>query len=698
MRLAYRPFFQTLRRFPAVKALVHTSGLLLDWWDAHAPDLLDLVGELVARGQVEPLTGGLTEPILPLLPDHDKVGQIQALTERVTRRLGTRPRGLWLAERVWEPHLARPLAEAGVEYVLVDDHHFGLAGLEPDRLSGYYLTEEQGRSVAVFPISQRLRYLIPFSPPGEVLAALQAQAASADALTMVDDGEKFGVWPETHRTVYTDGWLEAFFGGLGDLAGVELATASAYLDQHPPTARVYLPTASYREMGEWVLEPAAAERLHQAAGALARVAGPEATRLLRGGFWRNFLVRYPEVNDTYRAMLRLSFRIAAELARRPADARLLAARDALWRGQCNDAYWHGIFGGVYLPHLRRAVRSALLTAEVELEAATGERLGVAHEAGDLDGDGDTEVRLLSRDLALLIRPGQGGTLTEIAYRPLRLDLADVLTRRPERSHLSIAGTEAMAPETGAARTIHGPTRVKEAGLERLLAYDADRRASLQDYLLAPALSTEDAARVAWVAFPRQRFGMKVRARADGVTVELRAEALAGGTRLELEKTVRLWEEPARFDATYELRSDAPLDARLAVRWNLALTGPGPDRYLRTETGERVPLTTAAARPASAIELVDDWLGLTASLSWTSGEGGAPPRKTPGEAPVLPVVAWEPVYTVSASEAGLERIWQGLQVTVSWPVPLGPDPWRVRISLALASRQPLAPVRGERGPA
>src|SRR5262249_56835398 len=61
-RKAYRPFLQTLARFPEVRALVHTSGLLLEWWEAHVPDVIDLLGELAGRGQVEPLTGGFTEP------------------------------------------------------------------------------------------------------------------------------------------------------------------------------------------------------------------------------------------------------------------------------------------------------------------------------------------------------------------------------------------------------------------------------------------------------------------------------------------------------------------------------------------------------------------------------------------------------------------------------------------------------------
>lgn len=673
VRLAYRPFFQTLRRFPGVRALVHTSGILLDWWEARAPDLVDLIGELAARGQVEPLTGGLTEPILPLLPDHDKVGQIRALTERVTRRLGVRPRGMWLAERVWEPHLAAPLVQAGVEYILVDDYHFLLAGLDPERLTGYYLTEEQGHTLAVFPISQRLRYLIPFHPVADVLAALGERAAAGGSVTMVDDGEKFGVWPGTHRTVYGEGWLERFLGALGSVPGVEVGTAREYLDRHPPTGRVYLPTASYREMGEWALAPEAGRALARARAALEGAGEAGAAQLLRGGFWRSFLVRYPEANDAYRKMLRLSRRIAAALAARPDDPQLLAARDALWRGQCNDAYWHGIFGGIYLPHLRRAVRSALLTAEAVLDRAVGTGAAVVHETADLDGDGAAEVAVRSDRLAVILRPADGGTLTEIGYRPLRFDLADVLTRRPEYSHLRIA--EAVQPgEAGATRTIHESWAVKEEGLERLLTYDAHRRACLEDYLLEPG--GEDVVEVgrAWVAFPGHRYRTSLREGPDGVTVLLQAEAVAREVPVELTKAVEVRAGADTLDARYEVRAARPLAARFAVRWNLTVTGSAPDRYYRLDKGETASLESAGARAGERIELVDEWLGLTAGLWWSPGGR----------------VDWAPIYTVSLSEAGLERVWQGAQVTVSWPVELGPGAWTARIGLTLESREGKGP--------
>jgi len=87
---------------------------------------------------VELLGGGFYEPILALLPDWDKVGQIQALAHFLKSHWGVTPRGMWLAERIWEPQLPRVLREAGVEFVLLDDSHFALAGLDPETLGGYY--------------------------------------------------------------------------------------------------------------------------------------------------------------------------------------------------------------------------------------------------------------------------------------------------------------------------------------------------------------------------------------------------------------------------------------------------------------------------------------------------------------------------------------------------------------------------------
>ena len=126
---AYRPFFDRVRARPEVRLTVHCTGSLLAWLREHERATFDLLGGLVGDGRVELLTGGFYEPILAILPDPDQRGQIERLSAFLQAEFGVRPRGLWLAERVWEPHLPRVLRDAGVEYVLVDDRHFALAGI-----------------------------------------------------------------------------------------------------------------------------------------------------------------------------------------------------------------------------------------------------------------------------------------------------------------------------------------------------------------------------------------------------------------------------------------------------------------------------------------------------------------------------------------------------------------------------------------
>jgi len=646
---AYRPFLERLDARPEVRLTVHCTGSLLEWLRERSPRTFDLLGSLAARGQVELLTGGFYEPILAVLPDHDKIGQIERLTSFLKAHFGVRPRGMWLAERVWEPHLPRALSEAGVEYVLVDDRHFALAGLDADGLGGYYLTDEQGFTLRVFPICQRLRYLIPFADVNETLEYLNGRRGDVTALTMVDDGEKFGVWPGTHAHVYAGGWLDRFFDRLLSTSWLELTTLADVVERRPATARVYLPTASYREMGEWALPAEAGRALEAAKHEIGRLTdGERLAGLLRGGFWRSFLVKYPEVGDTYWKMLRLSRAIHGALARCPDDRHLAAAREALWRGQANDAYWHGVFGGCYLPHLRRAVKTALLEAERALvEAGAAPAVGWTRE--DSNGDGHAEVSVRTSALAVTLDPEAGGMLTELGYFDAGLDLADVLTRRPEAYHDRV---RARAAEAGAAaRTIHEAATAKESGLEALLAYDGLRRGSLiegffdaGDTPIDPVAPWASARAVVGA----ERVDCVVEKAADDVVVVLSRHPTAAAP-FGVEKRVTLGD--ATVDVHYRIRpaERQALAGRFAVQWNLALTaGNAPDRYL--DLAARPTLGSAGREPVrSDVALVDEWAGVEARLRWSPAAE----------------FAWGPVETVSLSEGGFERIYQGIALLLVW---------------------------------
>ncbi|HET8576249.1 MAG TPA: alpha-amylase/4-alpha-glucanotransferase domain-containing protein [Methylomirabilota bacterium] len=667
---AYQPFLTTLREVAGVPLTVHCSGGLLTFLRERARATFDLLGRLVADGRVELLTGGFYEPILTMLPDVDKVGQIQALTEFLRAHFGVRPRGMWLAERVWEPHLPKALREAGVEFVLLDDAHFALVGMDPETLGGYYLTEEQGATLAVFPINQRLRYLVPFADPGESVRYLE-QRRDAGAVTLVDDGEKFGTWPGTDRLVYGERWLARFLEALGGVPWLTVSTFSRYLDSHRPSGRVYLPAAAYTEMGEWALPAAAAAELEECRARLRALPdGERWVRLLRGGFWRAFLVKYPEVSETYWKMLGLSRRVNEEVTRRPDDPRLLDARDRLWRGQANDAYWHGVFGGCYLPHLRRAVKSALIECEALL-VRPGAPPAVEWEQRDVNGDGRPELAVRTPQLTLLLHPEQGGVVTELAWRPGRLDVGDVLTRRREAYHGQVKDNETTEAHAGEVRTIHGQTASKETGLAALLHYDSFRRASLREGWFADGLPPDplnpwDAARVVIGDRP---LAHAVNATAERVEAVLTIGGL-DGLPLQLTKSIVVGAQDAAFEVGYRLdwSGDEALAGRWAVQLNLALTaGAAPDRYFRLPDRPALGSRGRVERVRELI-MVDEWAGCDVTI------GAAEPAD----------IGWAPVETVSLSEGGFERIYQGTALLLSWPVRIEPGAgWRGTARVAFA---------------
>src|ERR1700730_12767135 len=140
---AYLPMIEALERHKGVRLSLHYTGSLLDWLTEAHPEVLDRLGALVQRRQIELVGGGYYEAIPCAIPDRDKIGQIRHLTERLQKNFGVKPTGMWMAERVWEPGLPSILREAGIEWTILDDIHFKSAGLDDADLYGYYATEDQ---------------------------------------------------------------------------------------------------------------------------------------------------------------------------------------------------------------------------------------------------------------------------------------------------------------------------------------------------------------------------------------------------------------------------------------------------------------------------------------------------------------------------------------------------------------------------
>jgi alpha-amylase len=163
---------------------------------------------------------------------------------------------MWVPERVWEQAMTRDIVAAGIKYTVLDDFHFKNAGLTEEQLYSYYITEDEGQLLSVFPGSERLRYLIPFGQPHEIIDYLRdiAHKQPHSVIVFGDDGEKFGTWPDTKAHVYEHGWLRRFFDTLvANKDWLSTTTLAEAVENVPPQGKVYLPDGSYREMTEWAL-------------------------------------------------------------------------------------------------------------------------------------------------------------------------------------------------------------------------------------------------------------------------------------------------------------------------------------------------------------------------------------------------------------------------------------------------------------
>jgi alpha-amylase len=648
---AYRPFLEALERHPTIRISLHVSGCLWDWILANRRDYVARIQKLVFARQVELLSGGYYEPILQAIPKTDAQGQVHMMNAFLYDTFGVRPTGFWCTERIWEPNLPDIVGGTGLKYTLVDDYHFLSAVPSPEDLVGYFMTDYNGTPLSVFPISEKLRYFIPFKEPEATLDLLRSYAETGrnPAVVFGDDGEKLGVWPGTAKWVYEDGWLDRFIAALdANRDWIDIVPLGEYLDTHHPTGEVFLPTNSYRELGEWALFPGAQREYRESREALqARPPGPNWQRYWRGGFYRNFLSKYSEGNWMQKRMLYVSGKVGGMW---DGEAKRRALR-SLYEAQCNCAYWHGVFGGLYLNYLRDAVYHHLLTAE---KAAVGDG-PTEPETVDVDKDGRNEIVLRNRAFTVIAAPHRGGTVAEIDVRPYDFHLTDALTRRYESYHdlvkrVSVRGNPGHS-------SIHEAVRSKDPGLFYYLVYDRRIRASFREYVV-DASTDVDCFRVDDFAdhggFADAEFDPAISG--NSITLASLTPVHPGDEKPSLTKTVDLSVDD-RVSFSYRMNgaSLAGESLALASEFNLTLLASrDADRYIELADGARFGMMHEGVLPGvKGFRIVDEWRKMTLAFEFDR---------------VIHVAVY-PVETVSQSEDGFERTYQNTAFLFLFPLDL-----------------------------
>ena len=418
-----KPFLSVMYRYPEFPVTLHYSGNLLEWLEEYHPEFLTLLAEMVSRGQVEVLGGGYYDPILTLIPTNDKLGQLEKMTTWLRVRFETRPRGCWIAENVWEPSLASVLRASGIDYTFVDEGQFRIAGVPEAALWHAFLTEDQGKIISLFPLSEGLAAIARDASPADAIQFLRG-----DSRESVGEGGAVAVHlidgTAAARSLLQGSWLEQFIRLAAENADwLEPGTPGQYLKENPPTRRLYIPSSSSTEMMSWALPQ---DRRDVYDETRRRCDGPgNAAQFVVGGQFRQFLLRYPEAWLMYAKMMNTHVLVSQV---RGDKYKKKAAQNELWKGQSHHAYWHNGSGGIYDNGLRKAVYHSLIEAE-KITRAT-EIFAPSIISVDFDMDNSIEYLYQGSELNAYIH-SRGGAMFELDFLPASWNYLDTMVDREE---------------------------------------------------------------------------------------------------------------------------------------------------------------------------------------------------------------------------------------------------------------------------
>jgi hypothetical protein len=447
---SYLPLLKSIEKFPRIKINLHITGPLLIWLKKNHSDYLDLIASLCIKNQLEIVGGGFFEPILAVIPEDDRLKQIEKTIEWWGNNYDIVPKGVWIAERVWVPDLPRTLEKLNVEFVFIDDYLLRMAGKSEEETFYSYITEYQGKTTTIFPINESIRYLVPWKSPSESIHYLHKarDPRHEKIVVMISDAEKMGVWPAGNRTTHDicyvsgydgkKGWIYSFFESLLENNWIKPVLISNYIKNHNPRGLIYLPTSSYDKMAIWALPTSLRRRLEDLRKNALEGKLPYAEDVLtfaQGSLWQNFLVKYSQANVMHKRMLYCREKLRKILSHTP-SAHIEEIWDHILASQSNDAYWSGMFGGIYYRFLRHTCLKHVIQAEYLIDRMCEKYNIILPRVlkKDVLLDGQLDGVLENDDISCFISSLKGGSIFSLNLKERGYDFQNVLTRIMEAYH------------------------------------------------------------------------------------------------------------------------------------------------------------------------------------------------------------------------------------------------------------------------
>jgi hypothetical protein len=347
-----RPFVSGLCKYPRIHAVLHYSGVLLHWVERNHPELFMLMEDLVSRRQVEILGGGFYEPILPLIPPQDRIGQIELLTTYLRRHFGKRPQGCWIPALAWEQHLVGPLAASGMGYTFLSEDQFRLAGFSGEDLFSPCISEDQGKLITVFPIARSVEAALAEKNIPLILEELKNGSAGEGEKTVAVCPAR----PPAGEGESADYAWNRFFEELSLSEGLfESVNPGKLLKKFGGLKKAGFPDSAGLGEDESPVPP------------------------------RRFIIEHPEANGIYSKMIFTNVLINQL---RGDKSRKQNAREELWKAQDCGLFHAGPGRGLYRNSFRKSAYRALLGAERITREKGKFSPSLIRYDFDLDGEGE----------------------------------------------------------------------------------------------------------------------------------------------------------------------------------------------------------------------------------------------------------------------------------------------------------------------
>ncbi len=320
-------------------------GPLLEWMERSHEEFFMVLSEMQDRKQIEIIGGGYYDPLFPLIPPSDRVGQIELMTTALRKITGKRPRGCWITGSAWDPSFVSSCSTCGMEYVLLDKsllqdgYNRSRIPYEP------VIVEDMGKTVCVLPLDTEI-FRVRDRSPRDVFSMLKDTCSSIDTSACVCAFLDLSGWKDL---IAEKEWFDEFFSLVTENPDVaELTTPGKYIRSLQQIRRGVVSSGAAPCVGEWSISPYV--RAQNVSGDL----------FFSRSSVKQFPLLYPEVLNIYSRMM-YTHLLVNQI--RGDKIRKNTAREELWQAQACDGYWFTGSDGMCNPEVRQNAYSHFIQAD-----------------------------------------------------------------------------------------------------------------------------------------------------------------------------------------------------------------------------------------------------------------------------------------------------------------------------------------------